>query len=206
MKTICEISTGVSHYLFDDGDALALMPDSILTGGFKIGHLNAGNAIVYDGVAAPDDWEGGKYCFDGLVWEIREKHEAKAAMLAWINAFLSRFTAGIAKNEPLFWDRKEALARTYIAGTATDDEKAIIEAEAGQTGEQPAELAAVIVGKGAVYSQVMALTTGLRRKTVAAIDAVDVSQDPEMMAAEIDAILAGAQTIAMAEAAKLNIA
>ena len=132
------------------------------------------------------------------MFEIREKHEAKQAMLDWINGFLARFTTGVADTEPLYWDRKEAVARSYAAGTATTEGKSIIEAEAALTGEKPDELAALIIGHGAVYSQVMAITTGLRRDTAAKIDAAEDL-------ATIPGILADAQAKALSEAAKLGI-
>jgi hypothetical protein len=198
VKTLCNLA-GKSLYLFADDVQVALLDRQAIADDFVIGDLNQSNAVLHEGVTARDDWSGGGFYFVSGIWERRERFEAKAAMLDWIDAFLSRFTVGIAKNEPLFWDRKDALARAYIAGTATDDEKAIIDVEAGLTGETPADLCKVIAKKGEDYSKVMALTTGLRRKTVAAIDA---AEDLET----IPGILAHAQAVALAEAAKLNVA
>ena len=195
MKTLCRVSDGVSLYIADDIDLLATLA---IVDGRTVSDRNAANSVVYDDIEPPEDWNGGDFAYDGTLWTDAARATAKRAMLDWINGFLAQFTTGVADSEPLYWDRKEAVARSYAAGAATAEGKSIIEVEAALTGEKPDELAALIIGHGVVYSQVMAITTGLRRDTAAKIDAAeDLSTIP--------AILADAQAKALSEAAKLNI-
>ena len=71
MKTIVETVVGLSKYLLADGEAVAMYADHIVVGDppqFIVADLNAGNAAVYEGVAAPADWVGNKYAFNGTNW------------------------------------------------------------------------------------------------------------------------------------------
>lgn len=146
------------------------------------------------------------WLFDGQSWSepvlpptYETASDAKAAMLAWIDAFLQQFTAGAASAEPLAWAKKEDAARAYLANTATADQITMIEVEAGVTGEAPNNLCNLIVGQAGLYTVVIAFTTGLRRKTNTAIDAA-VSVD------DLPAILSTAQQEAMTKAVSLNLA
>lgn len=124
------------------------------------------------------------------------REQAKAAMLAWINDFLRPFTAAAAEAEPLAWAAKELAARAYPNGTP--EQTAMIEVEASVTGETPAQLCAIIIGQADLYRQIIAFTTGLRRKTVAEIDAADL--------AAIPAVLDAAKAAAIAKAQELGVA
>jgi hypothetical protein len=71
MKTIVETATGLSKYLFADDEAVAMHTDHVVVGEpprFIVADLNAGNAVVYEGVTAPVDWVGNKYTFNGTDW------------------------------------------------------------------------------------------------------------------------------------------
>lgn len=73
MKTIVEIATKLSKYLLADDVVVILNTDTIIVGEppqFIVADLNAGNAVVYEGVTAPADWIGNKYTFDGSVWTL----------------------------------------------------------------------------------------------------------------------------------------
>lgn len=73
MKTIVETATGLSKYLLEDTVSVTLKDDSIVVGDpamFIVADLNADNAVVYEGVTAPDDWVGNKYTFDGSEWTL----------------------------------------------------------------------------------------------------------------------------------------
>lgn len=75
MKTIVETSTGLSKYLFDDGEFVFVTDENMTVGSppkFIIGDLNSTNAIVYENVTAPDDWFGNKYVFDGSEWSLNQ--------------------------------------------------------------------------------------------------------------------------------------
>ena len=124
---------------------------------------------------------------------------AKAAMVEWIAGFTAAVTGPVPVDERLSWDAKEADARAYIAETATAAQTAMIEDEAAITGEVPADLAAIIIAKADTFRAVVARVAGLRRKTIAAIDAVT---DP----ADYETVLLAAKDEAEAMAASLGIA
>ncbi len=73
MKTIVETATGLSKYLLADDVAVVMNVDNVVVGEppqFIVADLNAGNAAVYEGVAAPEGWVGNKYTFDGGAWAL----------------------------------------------------------------------------------------------------------------------------------------
>jgi hypothetical protein len=73
MKTIIETTSSLSKYLLNDDVVVTLSADHIVVGEppqFIVADLNADNAVVYEGVTAPDDWTGNKYTFDGSVWTL----------------------------------------------------------------------------------------------------------------------------------------
>lgn len=124
--------------------------------------------------------------------------EAKAAMIAWADAFNATVTGPVPADEKLAWVYKDAAARAIDAGGGEPDQLALIDAEAAITGETRADLAAKIIERSNLYRQVVAAVSGLRRKTGAAIDA---ASDPY----NYDAILAAAQAEAEALAASLGL-
>ena len=73
MKTIIETNTNLSKYLLADDVVVTLNANTIIVGEppqFIVADLNAGNAVVYEGVTAPADWIGNKYTFDGSSWTL----------------------------------------------------------------------------------------------------------------------------------------
>lgn len=123
---------------------------------------------------------------------------AKAAMIQWVTDFTAMVTGPVSIDERLSWDAKEAAARAYIAETADAAQTAMIENEAAITTEDPADLAAIIISRADTFRAVVARVAGLRRKTIAAIDAV-------IEPAEYEAVLVAAKTEAIAMAAALGI-
>jgi|GEM_PF-1091947 len=123
---------------------------------------------------------------------------AKAAMVQWANNFTAAVTGPVPIDERLSWDAKEAAARAYIAETADTAQTAMIETEAAITEEGPASLAAIIIAKADTFRAVVARVAGLRRKTIAAIDAV---VDP----ADYETVLLSAKAEAEALAAELGL-
>lgn len=64
MKTIVDIKTNTSRYLFADDKPLTIGSETITVGDpaeFIIGDLNSGNATLIEGVTEPEDWYGCKY-------------------------------------------------------------------------------------------------------------------------------------------------
>lgn len=73
MKTIVETATNLSKYILADDLVVTINADHIVVGEppqFIVADLNAGNAVVYGDVTAPDDWAGNKYTFDGTDWAV----------------------------------------------------------------------------------------------------------------------------------------
>lgn len=122
--------------------------------------------------------------------------DAKERMLAWINGFLEPFTKKAADAEPHAWEKKAAAAHAYPNGTAI--QTMLIEVEASVSGETPAELCAAIKFQEELYAEIIAFTTGLRRKTVADIDTAQPADIPD--------ILDAAQAAAITKAQELGIA
>jgi len=72
MQTITFNDTNKSAYTFEDADTLTATAESITTPNFIIGDLNSSNATIHTGVTPPEDWQGGKYLFDGTSWTTNE--------------------------------------------------------------------------------------------------------------------------------------
>ena len=73
MKTIVETATGLSKYLIDDAEIVALNENEIVIGNpatHIIADLNADTATLYEGVSPSEDWTGDKYTFDGTDWTL----------------------------------------------------------------------------------------------------------------------------------------
>ena len=74
MKTIVEISSNLSKYLFEDSKSVSMESDKIVVGDlsapdFIISDLTAVTATLHTNVTNdPDDWKGNKYRFDGTTW------------------------------------------------------------------------------------------------------------------------------------------
>lgn len=69
MKTLTK--ENVSIYLFDDSKILTITADNIIVGNpaeFIIDDCDSGSTVLHESVAAPDDWVGHKYNFDGTAW------------------------------------------------------------------------------------------------------------------------------------------
>lgn len=114
---------------------------------------------------------------------------AQAKVLAWATEFGARFTAGYTVEEVASWGTKAAAARAHLAG----EDQPIIIAETEVTGEDPADLARTILAAAELYQAIVARITGLRRATMAAIDAAETAEAVE---AALTAALASARGLA----------
>jgi hypothetical protein len=84
--------------------------------------------------------------------------KAEAARLA------SVALGGIPLHEMLAWPQKEAAARRYLAGDATPEDFALLNAEASVTGETLLELSDLVVQRATGFRQLSGQLTGMRRK------------------------------------------
>lgn len=70
MKTIIELETQISKYVFENDAIIVFKDDSIETPTFIISDLNANNAKMFENVNPPNDWIGNKYLFNGVDWTL----------------------------------------------------------------------------------------------------------------------------------------
>jgi len=70
MITITFNDTNISAYIFEDEHNLVATGTEITCPHFIIGDMNSGNATIHTGVTSPEDWQGGKYLFDGTDWTL----------------------------------------------------------------------------------------------------------------------------------------
>jgi len=139
---------------------------------------------VYQGVviATPDQFKAtgfvaGNQQPEPLLYP--DHASALSALHAWIKTFLAQFVGNATPEEVVSWPGKAIDAAAYIAGTATDKQKALIEIEATARGGTPMELANLIAANAAVYDPIIRAVPGLRRATVVALGAATTSDDRE---------------------------
>ena len=77
MKTITFNGSNISAYRFADDDTITatetntVIPNTTeFSDPFIISDLNTSNSTIHTGVTLPEDWEGGKYLFDGTTWSL----------------------------------------------------------------------------------------------------------------------------------------
>lgn len=74
MKTIVRKNTTVSLYLLPDSTTVIVGNDQTQVGvdpvEFFIADCNTSEAVLYENVAAPEDWQNHKYLFDGVEWTL----------------------------------------------------------------------------------------------------------------------------------------
>jgi len=89
MQTITFNDSNKSTYIFEDADTLTATAENITTPNFIIGDMNSSNATIHTGVTPPEDWQGGKYLFDGTSWTSNENWtDPKEARIAELKAEL----------------------------------------------------------------------------------------------------------------------
>tara|TARA_Y100000389_G_scaffold204541_1_gene257840 strand:- start:3352 stop:3606 length:255 start_codon:yes stop_codon:yes gene_type:complete len=70
MKTIIEIATDISKYIFEDDAEVSLDSDSITTPSFIVADMNSSTAELVEDVTPPADWMGCKYLYADSEWEL----------------------------------------------------------------------------------------------------------------------------------------
>ena len=94
MQTITFNDSTISSYTFEDGDTLTATAENITCPNFIIGDLNSSNATIHTGVTPPEDWQGGKYLFDGTSWTANENWtDPKEARIAELEAEIAELKA-----------------------------------------------------------------------------------------------------------------
>ena len=107
---------------------------------------------------------------------------AEARLAEAIEGATRALTGTVPLTEKLSWTAKEEAARAWIGDTADAAQRALLEGEAGVTGEDPADLAARVLRNAEAWRHAIARLSGLRRRTVAAMAA---AADPEAIEAAL---------------------
>jgi hypothetical protein len=73
MKTIVKTDTNISVLLYDDDKVIDIQEYKTVVGDPEesiIMDCYTDNAIVYENVVQPEDWQENKYLFDGETWTV----------------------------------------------------------------------------------------------------------------------------------------
>ena len=113
--------------------------------------------------------------------------EAAARLAALIEAATGALSEGVPLAEQLIWSAKEAAAQAVLAGTATVAQEALLQEEAGLSGETVMELAGKILSHAEAYRVGVTRYVGLRRQASAQLAACTT---PEELASVLAALVA----------------
>lgn len=127
---------------------------------------------------------------------------AKRAVVEFADSLATIVTGPVPEYERASWATKEAAARAHVAGTATAEQTAMLQAEADArgTGETPSDLAVRIIANASAYVPIAGMIAGQRRKTQAAVDALVVGTNTR---GDLDAVLVTARSEAEAMLAQV---
>ena len=94
MKTITLNSNNVSVYTFEDSDSVVSTAENITCQHFMIGDMTSSNATIHTDATPPDDWQGGRYTYDGTTWaEVAGWEDSKVAEIARLQAEIDALSA-----------------------------------------------------------------------------------------------------------------
>ncbi|MDR7123694.1 hypothetical protein [Pseudotabrizicola sp. 4114] len=105
------------------------------------------------------------------------RSEAAARLAALIEAATAALSEGIPLAEQLTWSAKETAAEAVLAGTASPIQEALLEAEAGQSGETVMQLASSILSHAEAYRAEVTRYVGLRRQASASLAACSTPEE-----------------------------
>lgn len=108
--------------------------------------------------------------------------QALGSLAAWIADKAAAATGSAPLAERLAWASKEAAARAFLEGTATQDQSDMITAESNVTGESAQDLAEKILRNASETRRLSALLAGLRRRIAQSLQG---AQTPEAVAAAL---------------------
>lgn len=121
--------------------------------------------------------------------------EAKLKVVAYADSLADIITGPVPKAEKESWTKKEVAARKYVAdpGSLSSDELALLQNELDVTAaldNDLATLSAKIIVQADYFSAIAGKIAGIRRVTMAALDALPDTATQE----QVDAVLAAAIT------------
>jgi len=149
-----------------------------------------GDKIPADAIEISDkDWRahisGDLRRWNGSAWEpyvpppppLDEiKAQARRQVKQFADEIGQRLTEAYPQSEVLSWPRKADVAERWLADTS-QPVPVIIQQEADLVGQSAVEVAQTIVDRARFYEQVAGAMAGLRRKTIAAIDAATTAEE-----------------------------
>ncbi len=124
--------------------------------------------------------------------------ETKRSVVRFADELAEKITGPVPQSEKLGWIKKEEAARAHAAGTATAAQTAFLNGELSLTGAIDGDLdslSAKIIANADFYSIAVGAISGVRRSTMAAIDAL--GSNPTQ--AQLDAVVATAQASAQSQ-------
>ena len=124
--------------------------------------------------------------------------DAKTDVANFADEMAEKITGPVPMNEKLAWIKKEEAARAHVAGTPTAAQTALLQGELALTSALDSDidtLAAKIIANADFYSVAVAAIAGIRRNTMAAIDALGPAPTDE----QLDGVILSAKTIAEAK-------
>jgi len=129
--------------------------------------------------------------------EAPARAQAIVAMQAWAENFTGQFIAKYSRAEQLSFDRQEAMAQAYLAGTASDAQVRSLTIQAETKGVSLTERATVITAKAALFGDISDYTAGLRSRLEDQIAGAEVAQLQAILdAAAVKATQTAAQLMA----------
>ena len=114
---------------------------------------------------------------------------AKARVVNFAESLADQITRPVPAAEKLGWDKKEQAARAHAAGTATPIQTALLQGEFETVGLDVDldDLAAKIIARADFFTVAVAKIAGIRRRTMAAIDALGATPTQEQLEATLTA-------------------
>lgn len=213
MKALVRTEDSVALELFEQGMSVTLESDGLhVNGVLGYPEYKPSGYHIVEGLGKPVVFSRNLWRVENNQWVVNDQAKfdalnsfassnartrAKAAVVGFADRFLSQFTQQYPMAEVISWPAKSAAAKAYIAGTADADQTSMIVTEASTKDETSSQVAQKIKQKSLLFEQIVSLTSGLRSKTLARIDAAHVS--------EIDQIYSEAVAEAKALADQLGV-
>lgn len=177
------------QYLLIENDVVVANADALEGLGAR-----AADAVIFDGDRIENGSTAngdGTYAAPAIAKYTLES--AKAMIVAYAEAFEDHVSGNVSIGEKLSWTVKEAAATAHLAGNATADQTAMLQAEANQTGESLNDLSHAILSNATAFRQIAGSIAGLRRATKVALEA---EGNPVNYTAILQNAQAGADTLA----------
>lgn len=166
-------------FLLEEGRVVQVWPNTAVTA------INAepynGELIEVEGVQpVPGQiWDGNGFS-EPLPDLNKAKEAARQAVLSYAQALLHQLVPPEKQDEVASWPRKEAAARAFQADAASTHDLDLLRTEAELVGEEVGLLAGKILENAEFYNIMNSRFTGMRRKTLKAIEAATSLDDLEV--------------------------